>query len=322
MQHHTVLQAHDLGHVPPGATALVWGRNELNAPVAQDVQVLHLEDGFLRSVGLGADLVEPISWVCDSQGIYFDATQRSDLESMLQNAEFTEPMLSRAALLQKSIVSTGLSKYNVGDKLWIRPRTPKKIVLVVGQVESDASIQFGAHYIKTNLALIQAVRTLEPDAFIVYKPHPDVLAGLRSGKLMAEHGLYDALVEQASMPQLLTQIDAVHVNTSLTGFEALLRGVPVITHGMPFYAGWGLTLDMAQNHAALKRRTKRLRPEELIAAALICYPLYRHPDTHQIITPEEAVKLLAKQMQAAIDLQPSVLWRLVLSWAARFQGRF
>ena len=32
--------------------------------------------------------------------------------------------------------------------------------------------------------------------------------------------------------------------TSLMGFEALLRGIPVTTLGTPFYAGWGLTTDL------------------------------------------------------------------------------
>ncbi len=55
--------------------------------------------------------------------------------------------------------------------------------------------------------------------------------------------------------------------TSLTGFEALLRGKAVFTYGLPFYAGWGLT----QDRHAHPRRHRRLSIDELVAAALIGY---------------------------------------------------
>ena len=49
-------------------------------------------------------------------------------------------------------------------------------------------------------------------------------------------------------------VDEVHVNSSLAGFEALLRGTKVSTYGVPFYAGWGLTEDHGPIPA---RRTAR-----------------------------------------------------------------
>ncbi|MFN3210833.1 MAG: capsular polysaccharide biosynthesis protein, partial [Roseovarius sp.] len=42
--------------------------------------VTRIEDGFLRSRGLGAELVPPLSLVCDDLGIYYDPTQESRLE--------------------------------------------------------------------------------------------------------------------------------------------------------------------------------------------------------------------------------------------------
>ena len=62
--------------------------------------------------------------------------------------------------------------------------------------------------------------------------------------------------------------------TSLTGFDALLRGKKVVTYGLPFYAGWGLTQDMIKGAAALDRRTRQLTLDELVAAVLLLYPLY------------------------------------------------
>ncbi|MGF1644795.1 MAG: hypothetical protein ACFCUJ_14235, partial [Thiotrichales bacterium] len=68
--------------------------------------------------------------------------------------------------------------------------------------------------------------------------------------------------------------DEVHTMTSLTGFDALLRGKQVVTYGQPFYAGWGLTRDLADSRTAFVRRTRQLELDELVAGALLRYPRY------------------------------------------------
>ena len=60
--------------------------------------------------------------------------------------------------------------------------------LVVGQVEDDRSIERGTADIKTNLGLLKAVRADHPDAYIIYKPHPDVETGNRNGRIALGHG--------------------------------------------------------------------------------------------------------------------------------------
>jgi capsular polysaccharide export protein len=100
--------------VPEEATLAVWGRRAL--PDSRR-DVVRLEDGFLRSVGLGADLVRPLSWVMDRCGIYYDASAPSELEDLLAHARFDAPLLARARALRERIVGAGLSKYNVGAAL-------------------------------------------------------------------------------------------------------------------------------------------------------------------------------------------------------------
>lgn len=63
--------------------------------------------------------------------------------------------------------------------------------------------------------------------------------------------------------------------TSLSGFEALLRGASVTCWGLPFYAGWGLTTDKV----ACPRRARRLTLDELVVAAIGLYPAYLDPDS-------------------------------------------
>lgn len=307
---------------PEGATVALWGRRSIGAcphdaqnSTQQGVKhrVIALEDGFLRSVGLGADLIRPLSWVMDGQGLYYDATRCSDLEEILQNTEFDSAVLMRASRLRERIVREGLTKYNIGEAIWHGPGSKGPIILVPGQVESDASIRFGAPGIARNLDLLKAVRMANPQAWVVYKPHPDVVAGLRRrGKGENEAAQWcNEIVTDVSMATLLDAVDEVHVITSLAGFEALLRGRAVTCYGQPFYSGWGLTVDIHPN----SRRTRRLTIEELVAGALILYPTYVSRATGLFTTPERALEeLLTWRENGGKTLR---LWRRVWRWAMR-----
>jgi capsular polysaccharide export protein len=301
--------------VPEGATAAVWA----SGPFGQQAQRqnldgrftrLFLEDGFLRSVGLGADLVRPLSWVIDSRGIYYDASRPSDLEHLLQTADFDATTLQRAATLRAKLVSTGLTKYNVGAAPWRRPAAAagRKVVLVPGQVETDAAIRLGATGVATNLTLLQAARQAEPDAWLIYKSHPDVVAGLRNAgtheNLAAQS--CDEIVIGVPMGTLLESVDAVHVLTSLTGFEALLRGKEVVCHGLPFYAGWGLTRDMLP----FPRRSRLLNLDELVAGVLLLYPTYVSRMSRQPCTAEQALEELLTWRSTSGAALP--FWRKIL----------
>ena len=291
----------DAAAVPTGGVLVTWGMKPIDAALAPGVRVLRLEDGFLRSVGLGADLIRPLSWVIDSRGMYYDATRPSDLEQLLVTSPFPPQALARAARLRQRLVTTGITKYNVGVCAWQPPGDGKKIILVPGQVESDASLAYGAPGIRTNIEMLQAVRRANPGAHLVYKPHPDVIAGLRAQGAGEDSALQwcDQQVVNVDMGTLLAAVDEVHVLTSLAGFEALLRGKAVTCYGQPFYAGWGLTDDIIPN----PRRHRRLPLDALVAAALIDYPLYLSRSGQSLITPEQALdELLAWRAKAGTAL--------------------
>ena len=303
--------------VPPGAWLVLWGMQPQPESLAVEVRIIRIEDGFLRSIGLGADLIRPLSWVIDGRGIHYNASQSSDLEEFCANQMFTPELLARAAALRASLVAGGLTKYNVGHQNWQRPVGVERVILVPGQVESDASLAYGAPGERTNLGLLQRVRAAQPDAYIIYKPHPDVLAGLRAGgqNERQAHLWCNELLADADMGNLLTQVDEVHVLTSLTGFEALLRGKVVSCYGLPFYAGWGLTRDYVVN----PRRQRRLSLDELVAAALILYPLYLSRNGKKLLTPEQAVQEMGCWRSAVSGATP--WWReFIRFFLRRFIG--
>jgi len=237
-------------------------------------QPVSMEDGFLRSVGLGSDLVRPSSLVLDPEGIYFDPSRPSQLESLLLNTTFSQAILQQAIRVKTKIIQSRLTKYNhePHQEVEFRALQDQKIILVPGQVEDDASIKLGCESVNTNLGLLRAVREKHPDAYIIYKPHPDVSSGNRNGKVNSNDALIycDQIIDNVSIATCLDRVDEVHTMTSLVGFEALMREIPVTVYGRPFYSGWGLTEDLP----SILRRSRRLSLDELVAGSLLLYPRY------------------------------------------------
>lgn len=266
--------------------------------VPRDFQGLRIEDGFLRSRGLGAALTPAQSLVTDECGIYYDPTRESQLERLI-NAAPPPGAEDRAKALIAQITAAGLTKYNIGARdealgaqiAALRASRPgARVILVPGQVEDDASVQLGASGVRTNAALLEATRAANPGAILIYKPHPDVEAGLRPGTVPQAAALADSVMPGADAAALISLCDTVWTLTSGLGFEALLRGKPVTCLGTPFYAGWGLTEDLAPPPA---RRRPGISLARLAHAALIAYPRYLDPVTGQPCPPELLVERLA-----------------------------
>lgn len=287
---------------PTGRDCLVhWGREAPAglAALAADagVRLLRMEDGFVRSVGLGSDLIRPLSLVLDERGIYFDPSQPSELEDLLNTRAFTKDDRQRAAEVRDFIVTHGITKYNIEPRAqadW--PSGGREIVLVPGQVEDDASIRFGCVDVRTNLDLLKAARAAHPGAFIVYKPHPDVMSSNRKGgvALDAARAFADHIETRLSVVSCLEACDVVHTMTSLTGFDALLRCKRVVVYGRPFYAGWGLTEDVVP----VARRTRQLALDELVAGALLHYPIYWDWDLKGYTTCEAVLRRIVEKRDA------------------------
>jgi capsular polysaccharide export protein len=277
--------------------AVLWGARSANG-IAPDVRRLRIEDGFFHSTGLGSDMIAPRSQVIDRRGLYFDASQPSDLSVLLNETAFSEAELARAAALRSKVVQLGVTKYNLGRRRpnWTAP-AGKQVVLVPGQVADDASIRLGTRAIGTADALLREVRRLRPGAFVVYKPHPDVLSGNRNGLIDAQQ-LADIVDTEADLLSLVDAADEVHTLSSLAGFDALLRGKAVFTYGLPFYAGWGLTHDAL---APVPWRHRTLTLDMLCAGVLLRYPLYFDWDTRLFTTPEAVVEQLAPQAARPLE---------------------
>lgn len=277
--------------MPPGLPARA---------AAAGVPLMQVEDGFVRSAGLGVLMAPASSLVLDGRGAHYDPSAPSDLEALLSETEFAPALLARAARLREALLAGAVTKYNLpGAAPPLDPPPGSRAILVPGQVEDDAAVRRGGSRIRTNLDLLRAVRRENPDAFVLYKPHPDVEAGMRRGAVPPVEAarLADRVLSGVPIAPLYAQVDEVHCLSSLSGFEALLRGRRVVTHGRPFYAGWGLTEDRDPP----PRRGRRLSLDELVAGALILYPRYRDPRTGLPCPPEVLLERLAATKAASVQ---------------------
>ncbi|EDP6004850.1 capsular polysaccharide biosynthesis protein [Campylobacter jejuni] len=310
----------------------IWGKRiDCNAlktiliKKAQDENLFHftpkislVEDGFIRSISLGSDLTRPFSLIVDDKGLYIDPNKASKLEELLQNKIFDENILNRAKNIIKILLENRFSKYNglKHENLKINAKIGQKIILIPAQVEDDASMILGGFGLST-LDLLKEVRAKNQDAYIIFKPHPDVLSGNRMG--LKDETLIlkfcDEIVKDCSIDSAIKIADEIHTITSTSGFDALLRAKKVFTYGMPFYAGWGLTKDKHK----CKRRTRKLSLEELVAGTLIIYPRYINPKTKTLCEIEVCLDIMLnlqkdyfskKHIKLAIDFKTFMLRKI------------
>ena len=289
-------------------TIVLWGNasppeDHIMRKQGKRLPIIRVEDGFIRSSGLGSSLVPPSSLCFDDQGIYFDASAPSQLETILNKTVFDEALLALPQRLRQAIVSMGITKYNLPPQPAPDYRDLAKgrtIVLVAGQVPNDASLRFGKARHPSDVELLKAIRRARPKAFIIYKQHPDLLA-----KAVGRHPppspppqAADLVIGNVDLDNLLGVVDEVHVATSQIGFEALLREKEVWCHGLPFYAGWGLTHDTVVS----LRRKRMLTLDALVAGTLILYPRYWSNITD---LPCEAEDIVAELYRARQGMAPN-----------------
>ncbi len=288
-----------------GKPALVWGRkpveNVLESTLV-DQNTARMEDGFIRSIGLGSNFTAPRSLVIDDLGIYFDASRPSRMERLLGEYNCSPADLDRAQSLIDVLLEKRISKYTgaLEDDFDGSFYTGKQVILVIGQVDGDASLRFGGDRIKTNSALLSAVRKLNPDRTIVYKPHPDVVSGNRTDGIenyCAISDVCDHIETKLPIDRAIRLCEEIHTITSLAGMEALLYGKKVVTYGKPFYAGWGLTEDLC----SFERRHRVRSLQELVFISYIRYPSYLDIDSGEFTSVENTISALEAERADCTD---------------------
>jgi capsular polysaccharide export protein len=266
----------------------------------------YLEDGFIRSIlsvsNRGDQIyLQGVSFTVDDISIYCDGTRPTRLEIMLNNnRKLNDDELNRAKNLMSIIIGNKLTKYNFQPIFKPEIGKNKKKILVVEQAYNDYSIILGCADNETFIQMYKDACMENPDADIIIKTHPDNNSspygrgdnGYFSDIDVEQKNVY--LLKDAINPiSMLEMVDKVYVVSSQLGFEALMCGKEVHVYGMPFYAGWGLTIDKQK----CERRGRKLTLEELFYTMYIDYSFYVNPDTGKQCEIEEAIEYLLKMRE-------------------------
>jgi capsular polysaccharide export protein len=285
---------------------LVWGMKEPYdlVPFAKqhDIPIWRIEDGFVRSIGLGSEKQPPYSLCIDKSGIYFNSKVPSDLESLILNHASTvsKKNIIEADVLINKIKEFRISKYNdlKVSNYKLTSYGDRKKILVIGQVEDDQSIIFGTKTPLTNLDILKVAVKENPECDIYFKSHPDYTKSKRNN--ISDSTDFDEIYlipDSVPLNSLFEQVDHVYTISSLGGFEALLYEKKVTVLGCPFYSGWGLTDD----RYSLERRNVEVSLQVLFAAAYMIYPKYLNPNTGKRMQLDEVIH----EFQAQIEIEES-----------------
>lgn len=284
-----------------------WGRKETGKKAIKLSKIwklpcCFLEDGFLRSFGTG-DLFQPLSLILDEKGIYYDCIYPNKLECLIEKSINLSPNEEKEAA-KTLLLMNALSKYNHAQTFFLdiysTPISSK--VLLVDQTYGDMSVVYGNACAESFSDMLQKALADNPGATIFVKTHPEVSSGRKKGYLthIQDSDRIVMIRDEVNPIDLIQKMDKVYVVTSQMGFEALMCGKPVVTFGVPWYAGWGLTDDRVKDSPAWARRTKKRTVDELFAAAYLHYTRYLNPFTHERGTIFDVIEwlILQKKMVA------------------------
>lgn len=291
--------------------AVIWGYNEsnwLNRYLKfSKIKIWRAEDGFIRSADLGANGATPYSLVFDKSGLYYNPKKTSDIEQILNTYNFAKDieLKTHAESVLELIIKLKISKYNPPNIYRDTSLKLKKRILVIGQVDNDASIRYGNPEGWTMEDMVRLAKYENPNSEVLYRPHPEIYKGFQESKFKSINVQYFAKVisPDEHIIDIIERVDQVYTITSLTGLEALLRGKKVTVLGKPFYAGWGLTDDRSVFKP--ENRMRKLELWELFAASYLIYPRYLNASNKElsaIVSKTEILSILGKINSEKIEI--------------------
>ncbi|MDX0007840.1 hypothetical protein GOB40_13970 [Sinorhizobium meliloti] len=273
--------------------------------LAQDLgkPLAFIEDGFIRSLGIGLSREPGRSIVMDDLGFYYDASKPSRSETILNSDEvFGWLKMRRARRAISIIVKNKVSKYNDAPDVLpasiAGPKTNRRI-LIIDQRLGDASISGALAGQKDFAAMLKHAFDQE-GADVIVKIHPDAMTPGKLSAVSSNLGPYvqdtrlKIIEEKVNPYTLLDAVDEVYTVSSGMGFEAVMAGKPVTCFGVPYYAGWGITKDMMP----APRRNKKRSVEEVFHVVWVMLSRYADPKTGRLCSVEHAAVSMAEERKA------------------------
>lgn len=279
-----------------GTRAMPYQLSIIKNAILNRKNIVIFEMGFISTIYSNiANYSQNISFMFDDLCPYYDGRFKSRLEELLEDKKVVidKEKIGRARKLINHIIKNKLTKYN--HQPIYKPNigsADKKKVLVVDQAFGDMSIYKGLANKDTFKYMLEKAVNDNPNYDIIIKSHPDSTSNLNNS-YYSKDDLKDnvyLMSEEINPISLLEIVDKVYVCSSQLGFEALMMGKEVHVFGLPFYAGFGLTVD----YQKCGRRTNKRSIEEIFYIAYIMYTYYVNPEKKERCEIEDALDYLIK----------------------------
>lgn len=234
------------------------------------------------------DPQDVMSLIVDHNGPYYDPKSQSDLDYMLTHESYTEYEKSCAnkfieAVKLKYLIDAKNHLY--GNVMIEKKESGKKTIFVPGQLENDEfTFAGGDVVIPSDYELLIAICQKVENCLIIYKPNEGSkikkLTDLGRGGLislntfMQEKKNKIVIEHEASNSCCIDAADEIHLLNHNCGIEAIIKGKKVVTYGLPFYGGLGLTEDRQE----YPRAKRNINLEEFALATCMLYPRYKIPN--------------------------------------------
>lgn len=235
-----------------------------------------------------------LGFMIDDMGYYFDARQPSRIERTLNDPSFvlTEAETKRARAAISRICAEGITKYNRyvdSAPYQLEPGA----VLVIDQKKGDASIEFSGATDETFVDMLDAAVRDNPGKPVYFKRHPDSIYRNMNSYCDRTRSAVTVLPDDVSIGAIIDQCEVIYTVSSQVGFEGLMRNKRVVTFGIPFFSGWGLTDD----RMPISRRTMRRSIEEIFFVSCIKQSIYVDASSGALVEIEKAIDIIL-QMRA------------------------
>ena len=252
-----------------------WGR-----------EVAHVSPGFVHLCRELSDVCNFDSIVIDTKGHYVDSTtQCAMLGDLNSDMVFEQDKLLQAKALIQQLRQLRIARCNHQPDIPITlDGAAQRKLLVLAQASEDPSMGTLEEQQRLFTDMVSQVIKANGEAMVIIKqgsiaPVGNLLTPALH-KLMKHSKNVHFLDADIHSHALLDIVDEVYLLDDHFGFEALMANKPVHCFGRPFYAGWGLTVDV---HPNLSRKRQRSL-EELFYASYIQYSRYLHPETGTLTT--------------------------------------
>jgi len=253
--------------------------------------VIRVEDALIHPLKPSRSSAPPLGLLIDRKGAYFDNTQASELEDLLNYSDLSSPDLrTRTKRALRLFQSVGLSKYNAFNT----NSTLKQggYILVVDQTRSDTSIKYGGANAESFAQMLAAAKAENPRDKILVK----TTLGHHEGHFSLADTTTQTQLISPSIPanSLIKKAKMIYCVTSPIGFNAIISGHRPRVFGAPFYGGWGLSDD----EKTYKRRSRTLNMQELFTATMMLYPSWFDPYRDELCDFETAILCFKSQTEA------------------------